>query len=144
MLSLHELRFLCMESLKRKPTFRALLQAAAIYDKEAMALLFYNAEYSLSAFVKVIKNETMVTADEEQSIITTIKNEAAPSALHLLRWLCITKSALSRELEKAGLNLELLLKQINILIMTVQKNNVLFSDSSNENPLTNLSKCRFN
>ena len=106
MLSLNELRNACTLLLNVKPTFRALLSASAFYEKNELAELLFNVDFTLSQFQKVITLHSEIDPAENRLIINTIKRVKAPTVLDLLFALCESNLQLKFDLEKAGLNMD--------------------------------------
>ncbi|MCX6170193.1 MAG: hypothetical protein NTX65_12680 [Ignavibacteriales bacterium] len=121
MLYLCELRNICKLSDYPKQTFRTLLLAAAGFDKEILGEIFYKCDYSLSKFVLLLKNNTQAYQEEERLIIAAIKQFAEPTDLHLLFLLSNSAVPLNRELNVAGLKLDLLEEELNKRIASKNK-----------------------
>jgi hypothetical protein len=144
MLSLSELRSICILSKDGKAAFRSLLNTAAVYDKEELAEIFYESGFRLSQFKKLLEEEENVYPGEERLILEAIKENRNPSDLDLLLRLCERKVPLSEKLEAAGLSLDALkmnlLKRIKVKEKSVPEEIAGIS----ENPLIQIQKFRLN
>ena len=142
MLYLSELRNICNLNAITTQNFRSLLIVAAEYDRDTLGEIFYKCNFTLSAFLSIIRDNKLFHHDEDRLIIEAIKNYDEPSDLHLLLLLGKADIPLSQELKDKGLEMNLLEEELNKIIGC--RNKIINKNAFVDDPLTKISNIQMN
>lgn len=144
MLSLNELRYLCIESMKSKPTIRSLILTAIKFDTKELESFFYFAGYSLQKFKESIEEIEEMKDNENMGLIDIIKSEASPNILHLIKWYYLNNIGLKNKIERDGIVLADFLSYLETKIHLSDTKAILPDKSVSGNPLFHISRERYN
>lgn len=144
MLTLRELREICITVYNKKPTLRTLLLAAVVHDQSELTQLVSDIPYPLGNLKNILIRSFEPVAEEESLILEIIKSERKPNDLHLFLLLCRKKSKLRDELEDSGLNIEKFSLILSRRILEEGRKHTLLPSNDLDFILTNLTQSRVN
>ncbi|NUN08623.1 MAG: hypothetical protein HUU54_05545 [Ignavibacteriaceae bacterium] len=144
MLSLAELRYLCVEAMKSRPTLSMLILTAIKYNKKELDALFYFAGYSLQKFKEGLRDNEEMGKIEDKGLIDIIRTESNPNILHLIKWCCLNNEGVKSKLIKDGLIIEDFIGYLDTKIHLADTRTILPDKTVSNNPLFHISGERSN